>query len=79
LRTLDESDLRNELEVARKRIGALTTKELALKEKVNELQKRKLLLTERDFFRLREFVSIGLWRFWWLWLPISLIPVWIFD
>jgi hypothetical protein len=46
---------------------------------VNELQKRKLLLTERDCFRVREFLSNGVWRFWWLWVPLSLIPVWILD
>jgi hypothetical protein len=39
----------------------------------------KLPLTERDSFRVREFPSTGVWRFWWLWLPISLTPIWIFD
>jgi hypothetical protein len=79
LRSLGESDMRAELEAARKQISALSAKELALKGKVAELQKRKMLLTERDSFRVREFLSTGVWRFWWLWLPISLIPVWIFD
>ena len=79
LRTLSKDDMRAELEAARKRIGVLTSKELALKGKVDELQKRKMLLTERDSFRIREFLSAGVWRFWWLWLPISLIPVWILD
>ena len=78
-RTVAESDLRIELEAARKRISALSTRELALKGRVDELQKRKLLLTERDSCRVREFLSVGLWRFWWVWLPIALIPVWIFD
>ena len=78
-RTVAESDLRAELKAARKRISVLTTKELALKGKVDELQKRKLLLTERDSCRVREFLSVSLWRFWWVWLPIVLIPVWIFD
>ena len=79
LRALAENDLRGELEAARKRISALTTKELALNGRVNELQKRRLLLTERDSFRVREFLSNGVWRFWWLWIPLSLIPVWILD
>jgi hypothetical protein len=79
LRTLAENDTRVQLEEARKRISHLASKELALKGKVDELQKRKLLLTERDYFRIREFLSTGIWRFWWLWVPISLIPVWIFD
>jgi hypothetical protein len=79
LRTLAENDMRAELEAARKQISVLSAKELALKGKVAELQKRKMLLTERDSFRVRDFLSAGVWRFWWLWLPISLIPVWIFD
>jgi hypothetical protein len=79
LRTLGENYIRAELEAARKRISVLAVKELALKGKVDELQKRKLLLTERDTFRMREFLSITFWRFWWLWVPIALIPVWIFD
>ena len=79
LRALAENDLRAELEAARKQISVLSAKELALKGKVAELQKRKMLLTERDSFRVRDFLSTGVWRFWWLWLPISLIPVWIFD
>jgi hypothetical protein len=79
LRALDANDVRAELEAARKQISVLSAKELALKGKVAELQKRKMLLTERDSFRVREFLSTGVWRFWWLWLPISLIPVWIFD
>ena len=78
-RTVAESDLRIELEAARKRISVLTAKELTLKGRVDELQKRKLLLTERDSCRVREFLSIGVWRFWWVWLPIALIPIWIFD
>jgi hypothetical protein len=79
LRTLPESEIRAELVAARKRISVLAAKELALKGKVEELQKRKLLLTERDSFRVREFLSTGIWRFWWLWVPLSLIPIWIFD
>jgi hypothetical protein len=79
LRALAENDIRAELEAARKQISVLSAKELALKGKVAELQKRKMLLTERDSFRVREFLSAGVWRFWWLWLPISLIPIWIFD
>jgi hypothetical protein len=79
LRTLAENDMRAELEAARKQISVLSAKELALKGKVAELQKRKMLLTERDSFRVRDFLSAGVWRFWWLWVPISLIPVWIFD
>jgi len=79
LRSLDESDMRTELEAARKQISVLSAKEVALKGKVAELQKRKMLLTERDSCRVRDFLSTGVWRFWWLWLPISLIPVWIFD
>jgi hypothetical protein len=79
LRALAENDMRAELQAARKQISVLSAKELALKGKVAELQKRKMLLTERDAFRVREFLSTGVWRFWWLWLPISLIPVWIFD
>jgi hypothetical protein len=79
LRTLAESDVRAELDAARKRISILTSKEQALKGRVDELQKRKLLLTERDSFRVREFLSTGIWRLWWLWLPLCLIPVWIFD
>jgi hypothetical protein len=79
LRTLAESDMRAELEAARKRISVLASKEVVLKGKVDELQKRKMLLTERDSFRIREFLSVGVWRFWWLWAPITLIPVWIFD
>jgi hypothetical protein len=79
LRALSENDMRAELEAARKQISVLSAKELALKGKVAELQKRKMLLTERDSFRVRDFLSTGVWRFWWLWLPISLIPIWIFD
>jgi hypothetical protein len=79
LRTLAENDIRVELEAARKRISVLASKELALKERVDELQKRKLLLTERDSFRIREFLSTVAWQFWWLWVPIALIPCWIFD
>jgi hypothetical protein len=79
LRALAENDMRAELEAARKQISVLSAKELALKGKVAELQKRKMLLTERDSCRVRDFLSTGVWRFWWLWLPISLIPVWIFD
>jgi hypothetical protein len=79
LRALAENDIRAELEAARKQISVLSAKELALKGKVAELQKRKMLLTERDSCRVRDFLSTGVWRFWWLWLPISLIPVWIFD
>jgi len=78
-RTLNESVLRAELEAARKRISALTYKELAIKGRVDELEKRKLLLTERDAFRAREFLSTSIWRFWWIWLPFALIPIWIFD
>ena len=79
LRALAENDMRAELETARKQISVLSAKELALKGKVAELQKRKMLLTERDSCRVRDFLSTGVWRFWWLWLPISLIPIWIFD
>jgi hypothetical protein len=79
LRTLAENDIRAELEAARKRISVLASKEVALKAKVDDLQKRKILLTERDTFRMREFLSISVWRFWWLWVPIALIPFWIFD
>jgi hypothetical protein len=79
LRTLAENDMRVELEAARKRICVLASKELALKGRMDELQKRKLLLTERDSFRIREFLSTVAWRFWWLWVPIALIPAWIFD
>src|ERR1700730_16718045 len=57
LRTLPESEIRAELVAARKRISVLAAKELGLKGKVDELQKRKLLLTERDSFRVREFLS----------------------
>jgi hypothetical protein len=79
LRTLAENDIRTELAEARKRIGVLASKEVALNRKVAELQKRKMLLTERDSFRVRELLSSGVWRFWWLWVPLSLIPVWILD
>jgi hypothetical protein len=79
LRTLAKNDVRAELEAARHRISMLISKEVALKGKLSELQKRKMLLTERDAYRVREFLSSGIWRFWWLWVPISLIPVWIFD
>jgi hypothetical protein len=79
LRTLAENDMRAELEEARRRIGVLASKEVALNRRVDELQKRKMLLTERDSFRIREFLSNVVWRFWWLWVPLSLIPVWIFD
>jgi hypothetical protein len=79
LRTLTENEMRAELEGARKRIGVLTAKEIALNRRVNELQKRKMFLSERDSFRIRDFLSSGLWRFWWIWVPLSLIPVWIFD
>jgi hypothetical protein len=78
-RTLNESAIRAELEAARKRISLLTSKELVIKGRVDELEKRKLLLTERDAFRAREFLSTSIWRFWWLWLPFALIPIWIFD
>ncbi len=79
LRTLAENEMRAELQEARKRICVLASKEMALNRKVDELQKRKMLLTERDSFRIREFLSSGIWRFWWVWVPLSLIPVWIFD
>jgi hypothetical protein len=79
LRTLAKNDMRAELEEARKRIGVLASREIALNRKVDELQRRKMLLTERDSFRIRELLSSGVWRFWWLWVPLSLIPVWIFD
>src|ERR1700722_15434456 len=79
LRALAENDMRAELEAARKEISVLSAKELALKGKVAELQKRKMLLTERDPFRVRDFLSTGVWRFWWLWLRVSLLPFWIFD
>ncbi len=78
-RTLNQSVIRAELEAARKRISVLTSKELVIKGRVDELEKRKLLLTERDAFRVREFLSTSIWRFWWLWLPFALIPIWIFD
>jgi nitrogen fixation protein FixH len=79
LQTLAEKEMRAELEKARKRIGDLASKEVALSRKVDELQKRKMFLTERDSFRIRELLSNGVWRFWWIWVPLSLIPVWIFD
>lgn len=79
LQTLAEKEMRTELEKARKRIGDLASKEVALSRKVDELQKRKMFLSERDSFRIRELLSNGVWRFWWIWVPLSLIPVWIFD
>jgi hypothetical protein len=68
-----------ELKSTRERLAALAAKEAVMRRKLDERSAYRQLARRTNTMWMQLFLYGWIWRFWWVWIPVLLLPCWIYD
>lgn len=78
-RSFHADHVQAELKSTRERLAALAAKEAVMRRKLDERSAYRQLARRTNTMWMQLFLYGWIWRFWWVWIPVLLLPCWIYD